>query len=334
MNIPGRRKAAVLLVSLGQDAAAQVFRHLPDDVIERLTIEMAMTPNVDAGQADAILREALDTAYQRGYVKEGGLQFARGVLEQAMGVQRATDIMHRLTTVIEQTPFDFLRAMMPGQIVTFLRNEHPQTIALVVSNIPTQVLAAEVMQELPAKVQADVAYRIATMEQTPPDVVREIATIVESKLDDVFQHEYASSGGAPALAQILNSADRTTERNILDHLSALDSELAERIRSLLFVFEDIMRLDDRSIQLILKDVDQKNLALALRGARNDVKERIFANMSERASEMLKEEMEFMPPQRRKVVEEAQSSIVAIVRKLEDEGTIIIARGGGGDDEVL
>ena len=260
------------------------------------------------------------------------MRYAREVLERALGTQRAHDILARLQGVIESTPFDFLRPTPADQVWAFIKNEHPQTVALVVANLPSTEQAAKVMQLIPSELQADVARRIALMAQTPPDVVKEIARVMRDKLQSVLQHEYAASGGVSALAQILNSADRATERNVLDGLAKENQALADEVRSLLFVFEDILKLDDRSIQLVLKEIDAKDLALALRGASDDVKDRILANMSTRASEMLKEEMMFMPPQRRRVVEEAQSKVVAAVRRLEDAGAITIARSGGGDGE--
>jgi flagellar motor switch protein FliG len=336
-NLPaltGRRKAAMLCVALGPQGAAQIFQHLPQDLIEQLTVEMARTTSVDAAASESVLEEVVETAYARGYVAEGGVAYAREVLERAVGSARAAEILARLATVIEQTPFEFLRGTPPDQIFSFLRGEHPQMVALVIANMPTTDLAAKVMQLLPPVEQADVATRIALMGQTAPDVVKEIAQVMRQKLESVLQHEYAAIGGVPALAQILNSSDRGTERNILEHLAERNAELAEEVRALLFVFEDILKLDDRSIQLVLKEIDAKDVALGLRGASEEVKERIMANMSQRGGEMLAEEMEFMPPQRRKVVEEAQSKIVAVVRRLEESGAIFVARSGASAEEQV
>lgn len=332
--LTGRRKAAMLCVALGQQGAAQIFQHLPEDMIEQLTIEMAHTSSVDEAASESVLEEVVETAYARGYVAEGGIAYAREVLERAVGSSRAAEILSRLATVIEQTPFEFLRSTPPDQIFAFLRGEHPQMVALVIANLPTTDIAAKVMQLLPPVEQADVAIRIALMGQTAPDVVKEIAQVMRQKLESVLQHGYAAAGGVPALAQILNFSDRGTERNILEHLAERDAELAEEVRALLFVFEDILKLDDRSIQLVLKEVDAKDLALALRGASDEVKERILANMSQRGGEMLAEEMEFMAPQRRKVIEEAQSKVVGIVRRLEESGAIYVARGDAGAEEQV
>jgi flagellar motor switch protein FliG len=330
-----RRKAAILAVSLGPVAAGELFKHLSDDTVEQLAIEMARLTDVSPEHAQIVHREVIDTAYAQGYMAEGGVKYARDVLERAVGRERAAEILERIAVVIESTPFTFLRTTPPEQIVTFLRNEHPQTVALVIANLPTPDLAAKVMQQLEPDRQADVAFRIATMGTTPPDVVREIAEVMAAKLEHVVQKDFAAPGGVKSLAQILNKADRPTERNILQHLVESDNELAEEVRALLFVFEDLLKLDDRSIQLILKEIDAKVLALALRGASEDVRERIMANMSQRGGEMLREEMEFMPPQRRRDVETAQSTIVATIRALEDAGTLYIQRGGeGGDDELI
>ena len=337
-NLPaltGRRKAAMLCVALGPQGASQIFQHLPEEMIEQLTVEMSRTTTVDAAASESVLEEVVEAAYARGYIAEGGVAYAREVLERAVGSARAAEILSRLATVIEQTPFEFLRNTPPDQIFAFLRGEHPQMVALLIANMPTTELAAKVMQLLPPVEQADVAIRIALMGQTAPDIVKEIAHVMRQKLDSVAQHEYAAAGGVPALAQILNSSDRGTERNILEHLAERDAELAEEVRALLFVFEDVLKLDDRSIQLVLKEIDAKDLALALRGASDEVKERILANMSQRGGEMLAEEMEFMPPQRRKVVEEAQSKVVAVVRRLEESGAIFVSRGGAAtEDQVL
>jgi flagellar motor switch protein FliG len=334
-RLPGRRKAAILCVSLGKDGAAEVFKHLSNDMIEQLTVEMAKTPQVDPGQAEHVLEEFIETSAARGYIAEGGLRYARQVLEKAVGTHRAGEILNRLSAVIEVSPFDYLRTTPPDQIAAFLRNEHPQTIALVVAQLPTTALAAKVMEMFAPEIQADVATRIAMMGQTSPEVVKEVAQVMETKLETVLQREYAAAGGVRSLASILNSSNRATERNILDHLQEADGELAEEVRRLLFVFEDILKLDDRAIQLVLREVDSKDLALAMRGSTSDVHEKILSNMSQRGAEMLREEIEFMPPQRRRVVEEAQTKIVAVVRRLEDSGEIVIARAGGdAEDELI
>ena len=332
--LTGRRKAAILLVTLGTQCAAEVFKHLEQETIEKLTVEMSRTQDIDPEEAEDVQREALETAYARGYVTVGGIAYAREVLEKAYGERRASEILTRLATMIEMTPFEFLRGTPPDQILAFLRGEHPQTVALVLANLPTAGNAAKVMQLMSAEEQADVALRIAMMNKTSPEIVKDVANVVREKLQMVFQAEYAAAGGVQALADILNFSDRATERNILERLGRADEELAHEVRSLLFTFEDIFGLDDRAIQLVLKEVDSKDLALALRGASEDVTARILSNMSARGSEMLREEMEFMPPQRLRAIEAAQSKVVAAVRRLEDAGEIFIARGSNAEEQMV
>ena len=324
-QLAGRKKAAVLLVSLGPDKAAEVFKHLRDEEIESLSLEMAKLQRVDPLTTVTVLEELAATVEAYDSLMSGGVDYAREVLERALGAERALEIIGRLSSVIEMRPFEFLRKTPPEQLVTFLRNESPQTVALVVANLHT-ALASQVLSHLPGNEQADIALRIARMGETSPEVVKQVEGVMKKKLDSVVQQEYSSAGGIKSLAEILNHADRSTERNVLDALTESDEELAAEVRRLLFVFEDIVKLDDRSIQLVLREADQKDLALALRGVNDDVKERILSNMSERGATMLVEEMAYMPPQRKRVVEEAQGRIVGIVRKLEEAGALVLSRG--------
>ncbi|MGZ4323531.1 MAG: flagellar motor switch protein FliG [Solirubrobacteraceae bacterium] len=324
-TVKGRRKAAVLLVSLGTERAAQVFKHLRDDEIEALSLEMARLQRVDPGTSESVLEELAATVTAYDSLNAGGVDYAREVLERALGPERALEIIGRMSTVIERRPFEFLRKTPPEQMVTFLRNESPQTIALVIANLHT-TLASQVLSNLPDSDQAEIALRIARMGETSPDVVKQVEDVMRQKLDTVVQQEYSAAGGIKSLAEILNHTDRSTERNVLDSLTETDEELAVEVRRLLFVFEDIIKLDDRAIQMILREADQKDLALALRGVSDEVKDRILGNMSERGAQMLTEEMEFQPPQRKRVVEEAQGRIVAIVRKLEEAGAVVLSRG--------
>jgi flagellar motor switch protein FliG len=332
LSIAGRQKAAVLLVALGQDKAAELFSHLREEEIEALSLEMAKLREVGPETTEAVLAEAVETAAAADYAAHGGFDYAREVLERSLGSERSQEIMGRLSAVIEMRPFEFLRRTPPEQICAFLRNEAPQTVALVVANLHT-TLAAQVLSLLTPELQAEVAVRIATMNETNPDVIKDVEAVMRQKLANVISQEYASAGGAGVLAEILNRSDRTTERNVLDQLADADPELAEQIRMMLFVFEDIVKLDDRSVQLLLKEVDQKDLALALRGVPDEVKEKVLANMSQRAAEMLVEEMQYQPPQLRRVVEEAQGRIVAKVRALEESEAIVISRGDAEDELV-
>jgi flagellar motor switch protein FliG len=325
----GRRKAAVLLVTLGSDKAAAVFKHLRDEEIESLSLEMAKLSNVEPEVTDSVLEEFAATVTAYDSFVSGGVDYAREVLERALGHERASEIIARLSIVIEMRPFEFLRRTPAEQIVTFLHNEAPQTVALVIANLHT-TLSAQVLAHLPEAEQADIALRIARMGETSPEVVKQVEGVIRQKLASVVQQEYSIAGGVKSLAEILNNADRSTERNVLDSLSETDEELAAEVRRLLFVFEDVVKLDDRAIQLVLREADQKDLALALRGVSDAVKERILANMSERGAQMLMEEMEYQPPQRKRVVEEAQGRIVAIVRKLEEAGSVVLSRGEADD----
>jgi flagellar motor switch protein FliG len=329
IKLPGREKAAVLLVSLGPERAADVFKHLKDEEIEALSLEMAKTRQIPQDTSEAVWGELVETVMAEAYVAEGGVEYAREVLERSLGADRASELIGRLSATIERRPFEFLRRSSPEQIYAFLRNEAPQTIAVVIANLHT-TLAAEVLAQLPPEQQAEVALRVGTMTEISPDVTREVENVLRQKLSNVVTQEYSSAGGVKSLAEILNQSDRTTERNVLDSLAEASSELADEVRMLLFTFEDIVKLDDRSIQLVLKDVDAKDLGMALRGVNDETKERIYANMSERGAEMLKEEMEFQPAQRRSVVEEAQGRIVAAIRRLEESGAIVISRGGDQD----
>jgi flagellar motor switch protein FliG len=331
-KLNGRQKAAILLVSLGPERASQLFGHLRDDEIEALTLEMAKLRNVDVDTTEAILGEAMEMTTAMNFIGTGGFEYARDVLEKSLGSAKAAEIMGRLSAVIESRPFEFLRRTPPEQIVAFLRNEAPQTMALVIANLHTQ-LSAEVLAQLPPDAQAEVALRIATMNETSPDVIKEVEAVMRQKLANVISQEYSAAGGVDSLVDILNRADRGTERNVLDKLAEADADLAEEIRMMLFVFEDIVKLDDRSVQTLLKEVDQKDLALALRGVSEEVRDKVVANMSQRAAEMLLEEIEYQPPQLRRVVEEAQGRIVAKVRALEEAEAIVIGRGDGEDELV-
>lgn len=331
-TVSGRRKAAVLLVSLGPERAADVFKHLKDDEIEALSLEMAKTQQVPKATSEAVWRELVDTVLAESYVAEGGVDYARDVLERAMGADRARELIGRLSATIERRPFEFLRRSSPEQVHAFLRNEAPQTMALVIANLHT-ALAAEVLCLLTPEQQADIALRIGTMSEINPDVTRDVEGVLRQKLSSVVMQGYRPADGVQSLADILGHADRSTERHVLDTLAERDAGLAESVRILLFTFEDIVKLDDRSIQLVLKEVDTKDLSLALRGVAGEVRDRIFANMSERGVELLREEMEYQPAQRRSVVEEAQGRVVAIIRRLEDSGAVVIGRAADDDQMV-
>jgi flagellar motor switch protein FliG len=332
-DLRGIRKAAVLLVAVGEERAGEIFRHLGEAEVEALSLEIAKASKVPTEVCRDVIDEAVESVLAEDYLAEGGVDYARNVLMRSLGGDRADEIIGRLAATIERRPFEFLRRTPPEQIAVFLRNESPQTIALVISNLHT-TLAAQVLSMLDPEEQAVVALRIAMMAETRPEVVAQVESVVRSRLSAVGSQEYAAAGGIKSLADILNHSDRSTERNVLDELAKADGELAEEIRLLLFTFEDVVKLDDRSIQMVLKETDQKDLAIALRGVSEDVRGRVFSNMSERGAELLREEIDFQPPQRKRVVEEAQGRIVGVVRRLEEAGAIVISRGSSGEDALV
>jgi flagellar motor switch protein FliG len=329
----GREKAATLLVTLGPERAAKVFACLGEGEIESLSLEMTKMGYIDPSQTDAVLQEVAETAMVAGWAGSGGFDYAREVLEKAVGEERTQAIMARLAAVVEKRPFDFLRRSTPEQIAGFLAHEATQTIALVIANLePT--LGASVIRTLEPEQQAEVAMRIATMGDISPDVTREIEAVIRNKVAMVMSAEFQVAGGLDAIVDILSRSDRATERNVIDRLAERDRELAEEIRLKLFVFEDIVKLDDRSMQILLKDVDQKDLVSALRGVPDEVKDKVLSNLSSRAAEMLLDELSVQPPQKRRTVEEAQGRIVATVRRLEEAEAISIGRSDGEDEELL
>ena len=326
--VTGLRKAAVLLAALGPEHAASVIQHLDEEDVEALSLEMTKLDAVGAQTTESVFAEVA-SAVGGEHSVSGGLQLAREVLERALGSERADELLGRVAGATATRPFEFLRRTPPDQIAGFLRRESPQTAALVVANLPS-TLAAQVLARLPESVRPEVALRIARMGKTSPEVLQEVEELVRKGLTAGRQREYSSRGGANALADILGHSDRATERAVLEHLGASDGELAEEVRSKLFVFEDITKLDDRAIQQVLREADQKDLVLALRSAPEEIKESLLSNMSERGAEMLKEELEVQQPQRKTDIDAAQGRIVAVVRRLEEAGSIVIA--GEDDDE--
>jgi flagellar motor switch protein FliG len=279
------------------------------------------------------MEEFYESSVAQEFIAQGGIGFAKDVLERALGDQKAVEIMGRLSTYIRVSPFEFLRKIDPMQIYNFLQHEHPQTIALIMAYLPADS-AATVLGMMPQEQQSEVAMRIALMDRTAPEVVREVELVMERKLSSLINQDLAAAGGVKPLVDILNFVDRATEGNILQTFDERDAELADEVRKLMFVFEDLMLLDDRAIQQLLKEVEMKDVALALKGSNDDVRAKIFANMSTRAAQMLQEDMEFMGPVKRRAIEEAQGRIVAIVRRLEETGKIEISRGAGTDDELV
>lgn len=330
-ELSGREKAAVLLISLGPDSSAEIYKHLTSEEIERMTLEISHMQKVDARLKDEVVEQFHQIALAENYISQGGIGYAKTVLEKALGKTEAMNIINRLTSTLQVRPFDFARKADPEQVLHFIQNEHPQTIALVLSYLDS-AQAAAILSELPEEMQGDVAKRIALMDSTSPEVINEVERILERKLSATVTQDYTQAGGIEAVVEVLNGVDRSTEKTILDDLGAQDPELAEEIKKRMFVFEDIVTLDNRAIQRVIRDVDNEDLILALKAASDEVKDIVFQNMSQRMAETLKEEMEFMGPVRLRDVEEAQTRIVSIIRSLEDAGEIVIARGGG--DEII
>ncbi|SFM32308.1 flagellar motor switch protein FliG [Gracilibacillus orientalis] len=328
-QITGKQKAAILLISLGPDVSAQVYKHLTPEEIEKLTLEISSVTKVDGTQKDEILEQFHEIAMAQDYISQGGINYAKTVLEKALGEEKAGDLLNRLTSSLQVKPFDFARKAEPNQIINFIQNEHPQTIALVLSYLDSEQ-SAQILSELPQEMQADIAKRIAVMDSTSPEIISEVEQILERKLSTTVSQDYTQTGGIQAVVEVLNGVDRSTERTILDTLEIDDPELAEEIKKRMFVFEDIVTLDNRAIQRVIREVENDDLRLALKVASDEVKEIVFNNMSARMAETFKEEMEFMGPVRLRDVEEAQSRIVSVIRRLEEVGEIVIARGGGDD----
>lgn len=328
-GLTGRQKAAVLLISLGPEVSAQIFKHLSEEEIEQLTLEIASVRKVDFSEKDIVLSEFHQICMAQEYISQGGIGYAKEILEKALGPNKAVDIINKLTATLQVRPFDFARKADPGQILNFIQNEHPQTIALVLSYLQSEQ-ASTILSALPQERQADIARRIALMDSTSPEVISQVERILEQKLSATVTHDYTNAGGIESIVQILNGVDRATERTILDSLEIQDPELAEEIKKRMFVFEDIVNLDNRSIQRVIRDIDNNDLQMALKVASEEVREIVFRNMSKRMADTFKEEMEYMGPVRLRDVEEAQTRIVATIRRLEESGEIIIARGGGDD----
>lgn len=328
-RVTGARKAAVLMAALGSERAASVLQRMGEEEIESLSMEMARLSHIGAEATDSILGELAASAGEGASVS-GGLDYAREVIERALGPERAAELLGRLSGAADSRPFEFLRRVPPERVAALVRHESSQTIALVLASLHTSQ-AAGVLARLPERQQPEIALRIARMGEIGPHVIHQVEDVLRHKLGAAAEHEYASAGGAKALADILNHADRSLERNVLENLATADQGLAEEVRGMLFVFEDIVKLDERAIQQVLREVDQKDLVLALRGADESVKEVLLANMSERGAAMLKEEMEIQQPQRKRDVDEAQSRVVMVVRKLEEAGTIVITGDEDGEE---
>ena len=330
-ELTGSQKAAILLIALGPEKSSKIFKHLKEEEIEELTLEIANTRSITAQLKEDVINEFYQVCLAQQYIAEGGIGYAKELLEKALGAEKAIDVISRLTASLQVKPFEFVRKTDASQLFNFIQDEHPQTIALVLSYLsPAQ--AAQIVGALPPDRQADVAKRVAMMDRTSPDVIKDVEKVLEAKLSSLVNQDYTIVGGVDAVVEILNTVDRGTEKHIMESLEIDEPELADEIRKKMFVFEDILLLDDRAIQRVLRDVDNSDLAIALKGANEQVQTAIFGNLSSRLASMIKEDMDFMGPVRMKDVEEAQQKIVNIIRKLEDSAEIVISRGGG--DEIV
>ena len=332
-KISGVQKAAILLIALGPEKSASIFKHLKEEEIEELTLEIANTRSVTPQLKEEIIDEFYQICLAQQYIAEGGITYAKELLEKALGNEKAMSVIGKLTASLQVKPFEFVRKTDAAQLLNFIQDEHPQTIALILSYLAPQQ-AALIISALPPERQSDVARRIAVMDRTSPDVVKEVEKVLETKLSSLVNQDYNIIGGVDAVVDILNTVDRSTEKHIMETLEVEEPELADEIRKKMFVFEDILLLDARAIQRVLRDVENSDLGLALKGANEQVQNAIFNNLSKRLAVMIKEDMEFMGPVRMKDVEEAQQKIVNVIRKLEENQEIIISRGGGGDEIVV
>jgi flagellar motor switch protein FliG len=326
-KLTGVQKAAILFITLGPEAASGIIKRLPEKEIQKITYEIANMSSVKSEERQQILDEFMEMNKAKDYILEGGLEYARSLLSKALGTQRASEILDRVSEYSQQyRPFSIARKADATQLMNVIMNEHPQTIALILCHLQADK-AGQILSSLPADLQSDVAYRIATMSNIYPVVVKEIETVLNDKLSNVISSESSVVGGLQSLVNILNQVDRGTEKNITEGLEREDVELAEKVKESMFVFEDIVTLDDVAIQRILREVDSKELCLALKGSSEQVMETIMKNQSKRAAATLKEDMEFLGPVRLVDVEKAQQKIVGLIRRLEDAGEITVSRGG-------
>jgi len=327
----GRSKAAVFLACLDPDQAGKVLSNMKEEEIEQLTLDLSSLGKIEPDTRETIMEEFHSMYVANRFVSAGGIEHARGLLEAALGPERALEILTKLQSSLQEVPFEFLKRADPSQIASFIQDEHPQTIALILAHMEPNV-AAVVLGGMPVEVRPEVLMRIATMDRTPPEIVREVERVLERKMASVFSQGFTFAGGIRDVAEIMNCIDRGAEKAIMADLEEKDPELADEIGRLMFTFDDLINVEDSGIQKALRDIDQKDLGLALKTASEELKDKILGNLSTRAREMILEEMEFMGPVRVRNVEEAQQKIVGVVRRLEESGDIVI--GGGADDEVI
>ena len=326
------QKAAILLVAMGPDLGSTILKELSDPEVERLTLEIANLREIPPELEKNVLHDASQIIIAQKYISQGGVEYARKILEKATGTTKTDEILKRLEGSLKTTGFGMMRDIDPKQLINFIQNEHPQTISLILTQVPPHTAAA-ILSDLPAELRSDVAYRIATMEKISPDVIRELEQTLEKQFADIGSRDLSISGTTKTIAEILNLVETSAEKSIMESIEAENPELALEIKNLMFVFEDVILLDDRSIQRVLKEVETKDLSVALKAASDEVKNKIFANVSARVAKMIQEEMEYMGPIRLSDVEAAQQKIVEVIRHLQEEGQIIIS-GRGGKEELV
>ena len=326
------QKAAVLVVSMGQDIAPKILQELNEAEIEMLTVEIANLRDIAPSVEEKVLNDASTIIMANKYISQGGVDYARNLLEKALGKDKTNEILRRLEGSMKKTGFGMLKSIDPKQLSNFIQNEHPQTISLILTQLNSQSAAA-ILSELSPELQSDVSYRIATMEKISPDIVNELEGVLEKQFADVGARDLSVSGGTKTIAEILNLIEASSEKSIMESIETTNPDLAAEIKNLMFVFEDLILLDNRSIQRVLKEVETKDLAIALKAASDEVKGKIFTNVSERVASMIKEEMEYMGPMRLSDVEATQQKVVETIRRLQEEGQIIIS-GRGGKEELV
>ncbi len=331
LELTGKQKTAILLISLGSDVSAGIMKHLREDEIEEITLEIANLKRVPPELRDQVIEEFHQLCQAQEYILSGGIEMAREILDKALGTHKADDVIEKLTSSLTVRPFDFARKTEPSQLLNFIQNEHPQTIALVMAYLKSEQ-AGIILSALPPLQQVEVAKRLATMDRTSPEVLHEVEVVLEKKLSSFVMQDFSIAGGIESVVSVLNRVDRGTEKTILEALAEDNPELADEIKRRMFVFEDIAQLDAKTVQRVMRDVDTKDLGMALKTASEEVKNLVFKNMSKRAVDLLKEDMNFLGPVRLRDVEEAQQKIVNVIRQLEDSGEIVISRGR--EDELI
>ncbi|HUU28186.1 MAG TPA: flagellar motor switch protein FliG [archaeon] len=332
-NLTGLQKAAILIVTLGVEASSSIFKNMGERDIERLSITIANMQDIPSAVSDQVTEEFYQMVLAQEYIAQGGIDYARSVLEQALGGPRAAQVLSKVQSALHVSGFKLLKRVDPAQLLNFIMNEHPQTVAVIMAHLDA-AQAASILAELPEQLQNEIVYRVATMGKISPELLNDVEKVLESQLESVLGQDLSQAGGASSVAEILNLADRATERKILDNLVQKDPELATEVKNLMFVFDDILLLDDKSMQRVLKEVDVKDLSMAMKGTGDEMRTKVFNNVSERVAELIQEEMDFMGPVRLRDVEEVQQRIVDVVRSLEEDGEIVISGKGGAEDTLV